>query len=301
MKRIFAILLALAMVAACLAGCSSKKEETPAGSTPVGTGGSVDVGKVTFEELTVVDNDQCSIKIIGVDPDNFWGYSVKVELENKSQDTTYMFSVTDAAVCGIQTTPLFATEVTAGKKAVDDIIFLDTDLTDNGITAYTDIELFFRVYDNDDWSADDIAKVSTHIYPYGEDKASTYQRAPQDTDQVIVDNEYATVTITGYENDPIWGFSAKLFVENKSDKSVMFSVDDASVNGYMVDPYWASAVLPDKCAFGTISWSDTSLEDAGITEIESVEFILKAIDYDDWFSDDLVNQPVTLTGPFTTD
>lgn len=45
-----------------------------------------------------------------------------------------------------------------------------------------------------------------------------------------------TVIVTGYEDDERWGFSANLFLVNKSDKTVMFSVDEASVNGFMADP-----------------------------------------------------------------
>ncbi|MBR6473275.1 MAG: hypothetical protein IKS99_06105, partial [Firmicutes bacterium] len=86
-----------------------------------------------FEEITVVDNDECTIKITGLDPDGFWGYTLDTYLENKSEDKTYMFSVISASVNGVESDPFFATEVAAGKKKNDSISFLDDSLKNNGV------------------------------------------------------------------------------------------------------------------------------------------------------------------------
>ena len=67
--------------------------------------------------------------------------------------------------------------------------------------------------------------------------AVAFVREAQATDNVIIDNDYVTVIVTGYEDDEIWGYTANLFLLNKTDKTVMFSVDDASVNGFMADPF----------------------------------------------------------------
>ena len=61
--------------------------------------------EVSFEEITVVDNEQCTIKITEIDKGNIWGYTLKAYLENKSADKTYMYSVTSAAINGVQTDP----------------------------------------------------------------------------------------------------------------------------------------------------------------------------------------------------
>ncbi len=251
--------------------------------------------EITFSGLVAVDNAECIIKITEIDPDNLWGYTLKVQLENKSTDKTYMFSVESAAINGVQCDPFFATEVAAGKKANEEISFTKSELDDNGIKNYTDIELTFRVYDTNDWMADNVAKETIHVYPYGEDKVVKYVRTPQPSDNIIVDNEYITVVVTGYEDDPIWGYTAKLFLLNKTDKNVMFSVDEASVNGYMADPFFAKSVSAGKCAFSSMSWSSTTLEENGITVIEEIEFNLRVYDEDNWFDDDLANKTVTLT------
>lgn len=251
--------------------------------------------EITFSGLVAVDNAECIIKITEIDPDNFWGYTLKVQLENKSTDKTYMFSVESAAINGVQCDPFFATEVAGGKKSNTEISFATSELDDNGIENYTDIELTFRVYDTNDWMADNVVKETIHVYPYGEDKAVKYVRTPQASDNIIVDNEYVTVVVTGYEDDPIWGYTANLFLLNKTDKTVMFSVDDASVNGYMADPFFAKSVSAGKCAFSSMSWSSTTLEENGITVVEEIEFNLRAFDWGNLLADDLVNKTVTLT------
>ena len=249
--------------------------------------------QITFEELMVVDNNECTVKITGIDQDK-WGYSLNVYLENKSSDKNYMFSVKNAAINGVECDPFFASEVASGKKANKEIDFSDSTLEKNQITDITDIELTFRVYDSDDWSADSVAEETVHVYPYGEENAVSFVREPQSSDNIIIDNEYVTAIVTGYENDDIWGYTANLFLVNKSDKEIMFTVDDASVNGFMVDPFYSTSVMPGKCKFSSMSWSDTTLEENGITDIEEIEFIFRAYDSDDWSADDFVNELITL-------
>ena len=247
--------------------------------------GTADSSEIVFESLTVVDNDECSIVITELDPNGVFGYTLEVELENKSSELTYMFAIRTASVDGVETDPLFASEVAAGKKSADEIYFTDTDLEENGLTDFTDIELTFYVYDSDDWLADPVAEETVHIYPYGEENASVFERGSLDTDTVLIDNDNITVIVTGYEYDSIWGYMVKLFLVNKTDGSVMFSVDEASVNGYMSDPLWAEELSGEKCAFSTIYWYDTELEEYGITdgsEIENIEFLLIAYDEDDF-------------------
>jgi hypothetical protein len=309
-KKLLAMLLCGVMVVS-LASCGESAEESnsPSQNEPQQTISNEPTqsddqepenhtpeGDITFSELVVVDNDECSVKITGVDPDDIWGYTLKAELENKSADKNYMFSVQSASVDGLQSDPFFATEVAAGKKSVNDISFTDSDLEENNI-SFTDIELTIRVYDSDDWAADAVATETVHIYPYGQESAKVFERTAQDSDNVILDNEYVTVTVIGYDEDSVWGYTADLFLQNKSDKEIMFTVEDSSVNGYMSDPFWAVSVLPGKCAFSSMSWSDSALEEIGVDDasgIEEIEFLLRVYDGNDWTADDFASETITL-------
>lgn len=250
------------------------------------------VNEKEFEEISVVDNDECTIKITGIEPDSMWGYTLNVNLENKSEDKTYMFSVDSASVNGVQSDPFFATEVAAGKKSNNEISFSDESLKENGIEEFTDIELSFRVYDSENWEAKDVAKETVHVYPLGEDKAEVFKRDPESSDVAICDNEKVTATVIGYRNDEIWGYTVDLFLENKTDKPVTFSVEDASVNGYMSDPFWATSVSGGKCAFSSISWGSEELEENGITDVEEIEFVFNS--YDEESMNDYFKEKITL-------
>lgn len=250
--------------------------------------------KISFEEVIAIDNEECTVKITDIDPDNLWGYTIKVLLENKSNEKNYMYSIQSASINGVQCNPLFATEVAAGKKSNSEIIFSDSSFENNDIGEYTDIELTFRVYDSNDWMADDVSNETIHIYPYGEDKAFTFVRETLASDNVIVDNDYVTVVVLGYEEDSIMGYSVNLFLINKTDKNIMFSTDNESVNGYMADPFYAVALASGKCTFSSISWFNSTLEENNIIEVEEIEFALRVYDNDNWFDDDLVNETIIL-------
>lgn len=250
--------------------------------------------EIQFEEIVVVDNEVCTIKVTGIEPDDFWGYAVNVYLENKSADKTYMFSTESAALNGIDSDPIWAEEVAPGKKANETINWYDTTLTECGIADVTDIEISFRVYDSNDWMADAVAEETVHIYPYGEDRAEKYVRTLQDTDVVLVNNDQVTVAVIGYEIDSIWGYTVKLYLENKTAATTMFTVDEAAVNGYMADPFWSRSVIGGKCAFSTMSWSTSTLEESGITNVEEISFMLRAYNAEDYSANDYVNEAVTL-------
>lgn len=299
MKRLITVLLALAMLLSMVACTTEPPKNDTEKNQPTGTTAADSATETTaaaeirFEDLLVVDNDACIIKITDLEEDGFWGYTLKVYMENKTADKSLMFSVDSAAVNGVDSDPLFAAEVPAGKKATDSISFMDPEL-EKIIERFTDIELNFSVSDSEDWTAEPIATPTIHVYPYGESNATVYKREAQDTDTVIMDNEYAKVIVTGYGDDHLWGYTAKLYIENKSDVSLMVSADEVSVNGFMADPFFATSVSAGKCAFGSMSWADDVLKESDITAVETIEFTLCISDENDWLADDFASETVTL-------
>ena len=247
---------------------------------------------ITFEGMTAVDNDECAIILEGIVPDDSWGYTINADLENKSADKKLMFSVETAYVNGVENDPFFASEVAPGKKAKESITFDYMD--EYGITEFTDIEIIFRVYDSEDWSADDVAYETVHVYPHGEENAEQFVYEPADTDQVLYDDENCSVIAIGTEQDD-WDYAINLYLVNKTDKNITISADDVSVNGYMCEPYFARSVNAGKSVFTDMDWSNDDLEENGITEVEEVELTLSVYDADDWSADHLVDQVITFS------
>ena len=101
----------------------------------------------------MVDNETCTFKITGIDPDDLFGYTVSVYPENKT-DLELKFSLRNVSVNGFMCDPFWAESVTAGMKSNTEFSFYTSDFDLCGITDVTDIELTVDVYDNNDWMAD---------------------------------------------------------------------------------------------------------------------------------------------------
>ena len=88
------------------------------------------------------------IRIVGkyVDENSFWGAAVLLYIENNSGKNVYV-QCDDMSVNGFMMTPYFSSSVYDGKKAIDDITLLSTELEQNGISSIDEIELKFRISD----------------------------------------------------------------------------------------------------------------------------------------------------------
>ena len=248
--------------------------------------------KVT--DIVVLDNDEIEMTVIGWGEDDYNDYELKFYLENKSEDVTYMYSVESCAVNGVEIAAINAYIVSPGKVAFGEFGVYDETLEDNLITEFTDIKLTLRVFDSDDWTADDVAFETVNIYPQGKEKAVKFERPAKDTDKIIVDNDYATVIVTGVDDSDEYFTSLEFFYINKTDKDLVFSIEDASINDNMIDPFYADSVGPGNCKFSTADWDKDEIAEAEITEIESFQFSIRAYDsesFDEYFKESITYNP----------
>ena len=250
--------------------------------------------KLTIDINTVyIDNDECSIKVLSIDPYSSWGYTIKIQLENKSSDKTYMFSIGNTSVNGIMCSTIFATEVAPDKQAIKEITFSTSTLNKYGVVDFTDIEIAFRVYDTNDWSADDVVNETINIYPYGKENATKFVRESQPDDIILVDNSYITVTAikTGYTS--LGGYEISLYIVNKTtDTDISITTEDESINGVIIDPFFSTSVPAGKCKFITMSWSSSALSNNCIKTCTDIEMNIRAYDSNNWTREDFVNQTI---------
>lgn len=299
-KKILAAGLALSMAltaAACSADSSdetakpSATQDTAAQSAPSSTA-APELSQ--FEPIVLVDNDEMLFRIANIVNDPVWGYILKTQIENRT-DKDLMFALNNVSVNGYMCDPYFAATVSAGMKANKEISFSADSFQAIGITEVTDIELELLVYDSKDFSGDDLLDETFRIYPLGEAAAKEYPRQSQESDIVLFDNEDCTMIVTGFDPDSIWGYSVNVYLVNKTDDDLMFSVGDAAVNGFMCSPYFAKTVAAGKQCVTTVSWSDASLAENGITQVESIHLPIRVYNAGDWSEADLVNQDFTIT------
>ena len=113
--------------------------------------------------------------------------------------------------------------------------------------------------------------------------ASKFTREAADTDKVLADDENVTIILTGYEKDDEWEYYlAHIYVVNKTDHTLMFSVEDASINGYMADPFFATELDAGKSEFTSLSWPYSTLEENGIENVEEIAAHFVVYDSDEY-------------------
>lgn len=293
-SKIIAAMLSISL-AYSMSACSNTATESTSAATPATEPThQISVPQTPeFEDITLVDNDNCTIRITGIQPDNLWGYTLQVFMENKT-DLDLMFSANDVSVNGFMCDPFWATTVTAGMKANDEISFSSTSFEANKITDVTEIEMELHVYDTNNWTADRIVDEIFTIYPMGEEAVKPYVRANLSEETVLFDNENCAMIVTGYEPDHPFGYAVHVYLENKTENSLMFSTSDVSVNGYMCDPFWATEIAAGKRSNTTITWSEDSFAENGITIVENVKLPIRVYDADNWNNKDLIADTFTL-------
>ncbi len=248
-----------------------------------------------FKEVTLIDEEVGTVKVTGVEKDPYFGYSIKINIVNNSEDKTYLYSVDQCSVNGVAVDAYFAGEVDPGKKLNEEIMFDEAALEENGITEYTDIELLFTVSDAEDFFSDYILEKTVNFYPLGEDRAQSFVRENKDTDKVLIDNEHLTLIVTGMEENKMWDcYTLKFYAVNKTDSLVMLSVESASVNDCMIDPLYADSIPAGRCKFSSADWFVDDLEENEIETIEEIEMKFRLYDYnsdEEFFVQTVVYEP----------
>ncbi|MBC8610835.1 hypothetical protein H8702_06815 [Massilimaliae timonensis] len=112
-----------------------------------------DTYEYAFDDSGEVAYDADGIKVIikGLsDEDSILGPGIKVFLVNDT-DKALTFQTRDVSVNGFMVDPVFSSEVVPGKKSIDAITFMDSDLEENDITSINDVELSFTIFDSESW------------------------------------------------------------------------------------------------------------------------------------------------------
>lgn len=245
----------------------------------------------TDQEVILVDNEFVSIVIIDTYDDRIWGYTLQIYLENKTTDKELMFSLKDVIVNGYNINALWAKSIPANVKSVSEIHLSSTDMEASGILSVDLIDLYMRVYDNDNWFDDDIIEDKFTIYPTGlsPEEIISPARPTNVNEYIVIDNDEVTFVMIETDSDTIWGYGILVYIENKTNMELSFTWDDVLVNGIAIDPFWSNSILPGSKSVDTISFFKSDLEENEILNVNRIDFILRIYNSNDWLADDLVH------------
>lgn len=220
---------------------------------------------VTIEEQVLVDQDGVKITATEYVTDSIWGDGIKLLIENDS-DSDYTVGCDALIVNDYMITDLFVSEIAAGKKANETMYLSSSGLKAAGIDNVGKIEMYFHAY-NSDW--DYIFKEA-----YSEIQTSAYANmdtTPNDAGMELYNENGVRIVGKTVDEGSFWGTAVLLYCENTSGKNVGISVDDMSINGFMMSPFFSTTVYDGKKSIDEITIFSSDLEENGIESIDEVE------------------------------
>lgn len=276
--RVLALIVALALFAAMALGSGSSDEgkdivlpDSSEGGVEGATQGSADEPEQSSALPTIEEQvlfDQKGVKVTATEyvRDSIWGDGIKVLVENSSERNVTV-SIEALIVNNYMIDDLFVSSVAAGKKANETIYFSSSELEQAGIGSIGQIELYFHVYDSDDYKTifdTEVITIQTSLF-------SEMDVTPSDGGTELYNGKGIRIVGKLVDEDSIWGTAILLYLENTSGKNVTVSCENMSINGFMVDPIFSSTIYAGKMAIDEITIFSTDLEENDITQIEEVE------------------------------
>lgn len=309
MKRFLTLLLCAAMLLS-FAACGSSEEPAPtaaiAATQPAATAAPTDAPTDAPTEapaaspdlapqiIQLVDNDAVSVHITSVKNNEHLGMQLGIQCVNKT-DRSLMFSWDMVSVCGFMYDPFWAEEVAPGKTLNSTVDFDTYALEQMGIASVDEISFTLRIFDSENWMEKPLVQEDCTIYPTGLNAETVrFPARPETAGQVVVaEDENARFVIEWADAEDASEYTVYVYMENKTDRNLMYAWDMVSVNDMMVDPFWATVVAAGKRACAEVVFYRSDLADNGIEDVENIEFTLIVSDYDDWEGGNMLEKNFT--------
>lgn len=255
---------------------SDGSETTADSSINDGAENSSSKADVSIDESVIVDQD--GIKIIATEyvSDSIMGDGIKLLVENNS-DKDYTVGCDALIVNDYMITDLFVSEIAAGKKANETMYLSSSSLSAAGIENVGKIEMYFHAYDSEMNYL--FKNVYTELHTSEFDNMDT---TPNDAGIELYNENGIKIVGKTVDEDSFWGTAILLYTENTSGKNVGISVDDMSINGFMMSPFFSTTVYDGKKSIDEITVFSSDLEANGIESIEDVELKFHIYDADSY-------------------
>ena len=256
---------------------SSEDSETSSGVT------------VTIDEQVLLDQDGIVVTATEYVTGSIWGDGIKLLLENNS-DKDITVGCNALIVNDYMITDLFVSGIAAGKKSNETLYLSSTQLKAAGIENVGKIEIYFHVYDSSTYDTifdTECVTIQTSEY-------ANMDTMPNDAGTELYNQDGIRIIGKTVDENSFWGTAILLYIENNSGKNVGITVDDMSINGFMMNPFFSTTVYDGKKAIDDITVFSSDLEKNGIESIEEVELKFHIYDTDS-YSTITDSEPITFS------
>ena len=111
---------------------------------------------------------------------------------------------------------------------------------------------------------------------------------------ILVDDDVCRVEVLRMDEDEIWGFQVFLRLENKTDTTLLFSMESCAVQGYFTDPSWITQVNAGQIKESDFNIFQNTYERCGFSRVEELCFRLIAKDFDHYSASPLLDEEIAL-------
>ncbi|SFB38491.1 hypothetical protein SAMN05216249_1302 [Acetitomaculum ruminis DSM 5522] len=219
----------------------------------------------TIDEQVLIDNNGIKITAEEYITDSIWGDGIKLMIENNT-DKDYTIGCDALIVNDYMITDLFASEIAAGKSANETMYLYSSALQAAGIDSVGKVEMYFHAFDSnvDYLFQNEYALIQTSEF-------ENMDTTPNDAGKELFNMDGIKIVGKTVDENSFWGSAILLYIENTSGKNIGISVDDMSINGFMMNPIFSTSIYDGKKAINDITILSSDLEDNGITSIDNVE------------------------------
>ncbi len=243
----------------------------------------------TIDEQVLIDQAGIVVTATEYVTDKIWGDGVKLLLEN-STDKDVTVGCDALIVNDYMISDLFVSDIAAGKKANETLYISSQQLNAAGIENVGKIEIYFHVYDPATYDTifdTECVTIQTSEY----DNMDT---TPDDAGTELYNADGIRIVGKTVDENSFWGTAILLYCENNAGRNVGISVDDMSINGFMMSPFFTTTVYDGKKSIDEITVFSNDLEENGIESIEEVELKFHIYDADS-FGTIADSEPITFS------
>ena len=266
---LFCLILVIATVlGGCSSGSNSKTKRTKEVKTADGSSISDDSkdskdakeskkskSDTTIEEQVLLDQGGIKITAKEYINDGSLGDGIKLLVENHTY-RDYSIGCDALIVNDYMISDLFYSDIAAGKSSNETMDLYSSQLEAAGIDTVGKIEMYFHAYDSDYNSLFQNAYSEIHTSEF-----ENMDTTPNDAGNELYNANGIRIVGKTVDENSFWGTAILLYCENNSGQNVGISVDDMSINGFMMSPFFSTTVYNGKKSIDDITIFSQDLED----------------------------------------
>ena len=276
-KKVKVLMMALCLSAFGLMALGSTSSDSGEEKDIVGENSESKKELVTIENQVILDNAGIKVTAEEYVDDSIWGEGIKLLVENNS-DKDVTVGCKALIVNNYMITDLFSATVASGKKSNETMYLSSSALKEAGIETVGQVEIYFHVYDSASYETIFDSECVT-IKTSGFENMDT---TPDDAGTELYNADGIRIVGKTVDEDSFWGTAILLYCENTTGKNVGITVEDMSINGFMMNPVFSTTLYSGKMSIDDITVFSNDLEENGIESIQDVELKFHIYDADSY-------------------